>query len=56
MVSTLMRGAVIPTSFFKGFPRACIRRSGTYSSHASFLYNLIHLGIVKGKINNDYGI
>ena len=28
MVSTLMRGAVIPTSFHKGFPRACKNERG----------------------------
>ncbi len=32
MVSTHMRGAVIPTSAYKGFLRACILRRGTYSS------------------------
>ena len=32
MVSTHMRGAVIPTSVHKGFLRACILRRGAYSS------------------------
>jgi len=32
MVSTHMRGAVIPTSVHKGFPRACTLRSVAYSS------------------------
>ena len=32
MVSTHMRGAVIPTSVSKGFLRACTLRSVAYSS------------------------
>lgn len=39
MVSTHMRGAVIPTSVSKGFLRACILRRGVYSS--TLLHNNI---------------
>ena len=40
MVSTHMRGAVIPTSVHKGFPRACTLRSVAYSSTLRALLNI----------------
>lgn len=45
MVSTHMRGAVIPTSIHKGFLRACTLGSVAYSSTLSLLTVKVFRGL-----------
>ena len=53
MVSTRLRGAVIPTSVHKGFPRACTLRGGAYSSTLLLLTMLAFMELWKSYCNYE---